>query len=214
MNLTVLDTSVQGKLQYGAVQHTVLLGVDYSDQKGKQRRFIGPAPDLDLFAPVYGQAVTMPTDPLSHLAQSTRQTGFYAQDQIKFGEHWVVTLGGRQDHVRQLTDDYLDTSHTRQSDSAFSGRAGLTYLFSSGWAPYISHVTSFLPNSGVDANSEPFKPSRGKQVEVGVKFQPVGTRTLFTAAAFDLRKTNVVTYDPATGEGRQIGRQRSRGIEL
>lgn len=214
VNLAALDTSVQGKLQYDAVRHTVLLGVDYSDQKGRQQRFIGAAPNLDLFAPVYGQAVATPTDPMNNLAQSTRQTGFYAQDQIKFGENWVVTLGGRQDHVRQLTDDYLNVGHTRQSDSAFSGRAGLTYLLGNGWAPYISHVTSFLPNSGVDANSEPFKPSRGKQVEVGVKFQPVGTRTLFTAAVFDLRKTNVVTYDPATGEGRQVGRQRSRGIEL
>jgi iron complex outermembrane receptor protein len=214
VDLTAIDTSVQGKLQYGSVQHTLLLGVDFSDQKGKQRRFIGAAPDLDLFAPIYGQAVMTPTRPMSNLAQSTRQTGFYAQDQIKFGENWVVTLGGRHDSVRQLTDDYLNTTHTRQSDSAFSGRAGLSYLVGNGWAPYISYATSFLPNSGVDANSEPFKPSSGKQVEVGVKFQPAGTRTMFTAAAFDLRKTNVVTYDPTTGEGRQIGRQRSRGIEL
>lgn len=214
VDLAALDTNVQGKLRYGSVEHTVLLGVDYSDQKGKQRRFIGAAPDLDLFAPVYGQAVTLPTEPLSNLSQSTRQTGFYAQDQIKFGENWVVTLGGRQDHVRQVTDNYLDFTRTRKSDSAFSGRAGLTYLLGNGWAPYVSYVTSFLPNSGVDVNSEPFKPSRGKQVEVGVKFQPVGTRTLFTAAAFDLRKTNVVTADPATSEERQTGKQRSRGIEL
>jgi iron complex outermembrane receptor protein len=213
-DLAALDTNVQGKLRYGAVEHTVLLGVDYANQRGKQRRFIGAAPDLDLFAPVYGQAVTLPTEPLSNLSQSTRQTGFYAQDQIKFGENWVVTLGGRQDHVRQVTDNHLDFTHTRQSDSAFSGRAGLTYLLGNGWAPYVSYVTSFLPNSGVDVNSEPFKPSRGKQVEVGVKFQPVGTRTLFTAAAFDLRKTNVVTADPATSEERQTGKQRSRGIEL
>ena len=214
VDLAALDTNVQGKLRYGSVEHTVLLGVDYSDQKGKQRRFIGAAPDLDLFAPVYGQAVTLPTEPLSNLSQSTRQTGFYAQDQIKFGENWVVTLGGRQDHVRQTTDNYLDFTRTRKSDSAFSGRAGLTYLLGNGWAPYVSYVTSFLPNSGVDINSEPFKPSRGKQVEVGVKFQPVGTRALFTAAAFDLRKTNVVTADPATSEERQTGKQRSRGIEL
>ena len=214
VTLATLDTSVQGKLQYGDVQHTVLLGADFSNQKGKQRRFIGPAPDLDLLAPVYGQAIPLPTDPMADRAQSTRQTGFYAQDQIKFGEHWVVTLGGRQDHVRQITNDYLNYGHSRQSDSAFSGRAGLTYLFGNGWAPYMSYVTSFLPNSGFDANNEAFKPSRGRQFEVGVKYQPAGSRTMFSAAAFDLRKTNVVTYDPTNFEGRQVGRQRSRGIEL
>lgn len=211
---TSLDTNVQGKLQHGDVQHTVLLGIDYSDQKGQRRRFIGTAPDLDLLAPVYGQAVALPTTPLSNLDQSTRQTGLYAQNQIKFGERWVVTLGGRHDHVRQITDDILNTSLTRQSDNAFSGRAGLTYLLGNGWAHYVSYVTSFLPNSGADANNNPFDPSRGKQVEVGVKFQPAGSRTLFTAAAFDLRKTNVITSDPATFEQRQIGKQRSRGIEL
>ncbi|MFS2205903.1 TonB-dependent siderophore receptor [Variovorax sp. Varisp36] len=214
VDLATLDTSVQGKLQYGSVQHTVLLGVDYSDQKGKQRRFRGAAPTLDIWAPVYGQAVAMPTIPMTDLAQSTRQTGFYAQDQIKFGDNWIVTLGGRHDEVRQLTDNYLARSHTRRSDSAFSGRAGISYLFGNGWAPYMSYTTSFLPNSGVDANNQPFKPSSGKQVEVGVKFQPAGSRTSYTAAVFDLRKTNVVTYDPTTSEGRQIGKQRSRGLEL
>jgi iron complex outermembrane recepter protein len=83
-----------------------------------------------------------------------------------------------------------------------------------GWVPYISHVTSFEPNDGVDASGTAFKPSRGKQVEIGVKFQPAGARAMFNAAVFDLRKTNVVTYDPTTYEGRQIGKQRSRGIEL
>ncbi len=214
VNLATLDTSVQGRLQHGDVQHTLLLGVDYSDQKGRQRRFIGPAPSLDLLAPVYGQPVALPTEPLANLDQSTRQLGFYAQDQFKFGERWVLTLGGRQDRVRQVTDDHLDSSRSRKSDSAFSGRAGLSYLLGNGWAPYLSYVTSFLPNSGTDANNEAFRPSRGKQVELGLKFQPAGSRSLFTAAAFDLRKTNVVTYDPATFEGRQIGKQRSRGIEL
>ncbi|WP_426389458.1 TonB-dependent siderophore receptor [Variovorax sp. R-27] len=214
VNLATLDTNVQGKLQYGSVQHTVLLGFDYTDQNGKQRRFRGAAPDLDVLAPVYGQAVATPTIPVTDLSQSTRQIGIYAQDQIKFGDKWVFTVGGRQDQVRQSTSNYLSETFTRKSDSAFSGRAGLSYLLGNGWAPYMSYTTSFLPNSGVDANNQPFDPSRGKQVEVGVKFQPEGTRTLFTAAAFDLRKTNVVTYDPATSEGRQIGKQRSRGIEL
>ncbi len=49
-------------------------------------------------------------------------------DQLKFGERWVLTLGGRQDRVRQVTDDHLDSSRSRKSDSAFSGRAGLSYL--------------------------------------------------------------------------------------
>ncbi|MFM9926616.1 TonB-dependent siderophore receptor [Variovorax sp. H27-G14] len=211
---SVLDTNVQGKVRAGITEHTLLFGVDWNELKGKSRQFRGAAPDLDLYAPVYNQLVTPPTEATQNYRQTTRQIGIYAQDQIKIDDKWVVTLGGRQDRVTSITNDTLNTSYTKNRDDAFSGRAGLTYLVGNGWAPYLSYTESFLPNSGLDGNNEPFKPSRGKQVEVGLKYQPEGTRTSFTAAVFDLRKTNVVTYDPVTFEGRQIGKQRSRGLEL
>ena len=115
--------------------------------------------------------------------------------------------------MKQTTNNRLNSTQSAQSDSVFSGRAGLTYLVGNGWAPYVSYAESFLPTGGMDINNNPFKPSKGKQIEAGIKFQPEGTRTLFTAALFDIRKTNVLTYDNL-GVGRQIGEQRSRGLEL
>lgn len=214
MSQTALDTSVTGKFRTGLVQHTLLAGVDWTNQKATSNQFSDPAPDLDLFFPVYGQYVPVPTTQLRRYNQSTRQAGYYLQDQIKFDDHWVLTLGGRQDHVRQVTNDPLNDSYTVQRDKKFSGRAGLSYLFANGVAPYIGYTESFLPSAGLDANNEPFKPTRGKQVEVGVKYQPAGSKLLLTAALFDLRKSNVVSYDPITFEGRQIGKVRSRGLEL
>jgi iron complex outermembrane receptor protein len=211
---TAVDTSVQGKLRTANTEHTVLLGLDWNRLKGKSQRFIGDAPTLDLNQPVYGQTVPTPTTPMRDYQQTTEQTGIYLQDQIKWLDRWVFTLGARQDRVSSITDDTLNSSRSEQHDDAFSGRAAITYLAGQGVAPYLSYTESFLPNSGVDAQNLPFKPSRGKQVEAGVKFQPEGSRTLYTAAVFDLRKTNVVTYDPMTFEGRQVGRQRSRGLEL
>lgn len=210
----VLDTHLQGTFRTASTAHTVLLGVDWQRQQGKALRFIGTAPDLDFLAPVYGQPVTPPTDPLADHTQTTRQLGVYVQDQMKIDDRWVLTLGGRQDRVRQHTDDRLNAATSRQSDSAFSSRAGLSYQFGNGWAPYVSYAESFLPNAGVDAGNNPYRPSRGKQVEAGVKFQPPGASMLLTAAVYDLRKTNVVSYDPVTFEGRQIGELRSRGLEL
>ncbi|CAN5502314.1 TonB-dependent siderophore receptor [soil metagenome] len=214
VNQASLDTHVQGKLRTGDVAHTLLFGLDFSEQRGKARRFAGPAPTLDLLDPIYGQPVDMPHEPLANYEQTTRQIGLYAQDQIKFADRWVLTLGGRQDNVRSVTDDHLNAEVSTKSDDAFSGRAGLSYLVGNGWAPYVGYTESFLPISGADADNNPFKPTRGKQVEAGVKFQPEGSRTLVTAAVFDLRKTNVVTYDPVNFEGRQIGKQRSRGLEF
>jgi iron complex outermembrane receptor protein len=214
MSQAGLDTQLQGKLRAGATEHTLLLGLDWNDQKGRARQFRGPAPDLDLYFPVYDQFIPVPDEPLNNYTQRIRQVGLYAQDQIRFGDGWTLTLGGRKDHVRSITEDWLESKVTEQRDSVFSGRAGITYLFRSGWAPYLSYTESFLPNAGLDAQNNPYRSSRGKQVEAGVKYQPADSRLLFTAAVYDLRKNNVVSYDPVTFEGRQIGKVRSRGIEL
>ncbi|MCY1213671.1 TonB-dependent siderophore receptor [Variovorax sp. RO1] len=208
------DTNVQGRVRTGAAEHTLLFGIDWMRNNYSTSTRTGPAPSLDLLFPVYGLPVAEPTRLGLDTSQTTEQLGVYLQDQIKIADRWVVTLSGRQDHVKTNSFDRLAGKASSQTDDKFSGRAGLTYLFPNGWAPYVSYGESFLPTSGVDLNSDPFRPSRGKQWEAGVKFQPEGARSLFTAAVFDLRKSNVVTYDQQTFEARQIGRIRSRGLEL
>lgn len=214
LNETSADTQAHANLLVGSIRHTVLFGMDWSDVKGTERSWTDVAPSLDLYVPIYGLSIPDPTTPGSDYTQTTRQWGFYVQDQIKLVDRWVLTVGGRQDTVRIDTDDRFNATRGSQEDSAFSRRAGVTYLFDSGWAPYVSHSESFTPNLGVDGNNQAFRPSRGKQLELGIKFQPDNARTLFTAALFDLRKTNVVTYDETTWEARQIGKQRTRGLEL
>lgn len=209
-----VDTNLQGRVSTGGAEHTLLFGIDWTRIGYQTKSYSGPAPDIDLLAPVYGQPIAEPSLLGTYYKQTTRQIGVYAQDQIKIADRWVVTLSGRQDRVETVTRDQLSATRTSQTDDQFSARAGLTYLVGNGWAPYLSYGESFLPTTGADANARPFQPSRGKQVEAGVKFQPDGSRILVTAAVFDLRKSNVVTYDQQTFEGRQIGRIRSRGVEL
>jgi iron complex outermembrane receptor protein len=123
----------------------------------------------------------------------------------------VLTLVGRHDWATSTTDDHLALTSASTDDKAFTGRAGLTYLFDSGVAPYISYATSFQPSAGAAAG-QPFRPSTGKQVEAGVKYHPPGSNILVTLAAFDLTRDNIVTTDP-TFVSRQIGAARVRGIE-
>lgn len=208
------DSRLNGTFNTGAVEHVVVAGVDYNHQTGTALRLRGAAPDLDLLAPTYGMAITTPTGVLQDFTQKQRQIGLYAQDQIKADEHWVLTLGGRMDFARAITDNRHLSTRTVQKDEAFSGRAGLTYLMGNGLAPYVSYAESFLPALGLDSNGEPFKPTRGRQFEAGLKYQPEGASLLLTTALFNLTKTNVVTYDNVTSEARQIGKQRSRGLEL
>jgi iron complex outermembrane receptor protein len=132
---------------------------------------------------------------------------------MRIGAHWGVTAGLRQDRVKSGNEDRLAASRTTQTDNATTGRLGINYLVGNGWAPYVSYAESFVPNVGVDADGNTFRASRGRQYEAGVKYIPEGTPMLFTAAVFDLEKTNVVTYDP-DANARQIGKVRSRGLEL
>lgn len=208
------DAQLQGRVRTGNVAHTLLFGVDTTRIRYTFKEFSGPAPSLDLRNPVNLVPIQEPFTPLRNYTQVTQQLGFYAQDQIKFDDRWVLTLSGRQDRVKSETNDRINASRKEQTDKQFSGRAGLSYLIGNGWSPYVSYATSFMPTSGVDANGNPLQPTRGKQVEAGLKYQPEGSRTSFTAAVFDLRKSNVVTYDQDTFEARQIGRIRSRGLEL
>ena len=61
---------------------------------------------------------------------------------------------------------------TEQKDKAFTGQVGVGYLFDNGLTPYASYAESFTVNVGQTPSGETFVPSKGKQYEVGVKYEP------------------------------------------
>lgn len=225
--LTV-DTRVVATFATGPVQHTVLVGVDYRDQKGDSANgyhYQAAAP-LDLFDPVYGQS----DDDLPFTASADaklEQWGWYAQEQARIGR-WALTLGGRHDSAKT---DYQSMGEFPYDDvtddSAFTGRAGLVYLFDNGFAPYASYTESFQPAtfSGLDFSGRPFKPITARQFEGGIKYQPLGRSAFVTLAAFDLAQQNVLTADVEHRDcdafpdtcgffSKQVGEIRVRGLEL
>jgi iron complex outermembrane receptor protein len=180
------------------------------------RFFSGDAPGIDVFNPRYGIPIPKPSLLDSNAKQRIDQLGGYIQDQIRYGENWILTLSGRYDRIHTRDTDRLTDSRTLNKDDAFTGRAGLTYLFSNGIAPYASYSQSFLPIPGFDSSDKAFKPTRGEQFEVGVKYQPLNGRSLYSVAFFDLTKTNVPTPDPNDPQfrSRQTGEVGSRGVEV
>nr|WP_280191799.1 TonB-dependent siderophore receptor [Delftia sp. PS-11] len=215
------DTRLQWTLDAGQARHTTLLGLDYYQDRFTAQRdtaTVGPTASdgvLDIYAPQYGMPVGG-FERLSGIGSRQGQTGLYAQHQMRW-RGWHSTLGLRHDRAR-----VSGSSHRRdgevfdlgQRDSATTGRMGL--LYDAGiWAPYMSYSTSFEPVAGVDFNGAPFKPMRGKQLELGLKLQP-RPDWMLTLAAFDLRQKNRLTDDPVNGfpEQVQTGLARSRGLEL
>ncbi|MBC3364954.1 TonB-dependent siderophore receptor [Pseudomonas sp. SWRI154] len=210
-----VDNNFQADFRTGALDHTLLLGLDHqrSNTNYKWLYGWGNVPTTNVNNPTYGQDFSNVTySTLYDYNQKTRQTGLYAQDQIAL-DNWRLTLGGREDWVHTGTDfNQTDTSNT-QRDKQFSGNAGLSYVFENGITPYLSYTESFQPSAGANVSAtESLKPTEGKQYEVGIKYQPPGTKTLLTAAVFDLRQQNVsITENNITS---QIGEIKVRGLEL
>jgi iron complex outermembrane receptor protein len=179
------------------------------------RQSFGAASSIDIFNRFdYGAPFAFPSVFLDqHVTQL--QTGVYLQDQVKLDDHLLLTVGGRHDWARNETQDTITPSASRgQNDRKATGRAALTYLFDIGLAPYVSYSTFFLPSIGLSPTGQPFTPETGRQYEVGIKYQPKGSRSLLTAAVFDLTRDNYVQTDPGTFLQVQRGKARSRGLEL
>ncbi|QGZ65143.1 TonB-dependent siderophore receptor [Paraburkholderia acidisoli] len=203
-----LDNQLEGKFDTGALNHTVLFGFDVQRVTNRISRGYGLG-TIDIFAPDYSAIPYVVDTTKEYIGQT--DLGLYAQDQIRYGG-WTLTLGGRQDWA--YNTDTTDGVQTRSHQHAFTWRAGLSYEFQTGIAPYASFAKSFQPYAGSTFDGTPFQPTRGKQYEVGVKYQPKGYNALFTLAAFDLRQTNVETLDDDhPGFTKQTGEIRSRGFE-
>lgn len=204
-----IDNQLHGKVQHGRFEHGLLFGVDFGQSDFRRAQRIGTLSPIDLFAPVYGAQPIYGSSNIG--ADRSRQLGFYAQDQIKFDKRWIAVVGGRYDRAR----NDAGPGAASEKASSFTPRLGLMYLFDSGVTPYYSYSRSFQPTSGADFNLNRFKPSEGVQHEVGVKYEPPGSRASVTVAAYEIKQSNVLTNDPAhVGSLLQTGEVRSRGLEI
>lgn len=212
LDALTVDNQLEARLSTGGVDHTLLLGLDYQQRDNDVTWTSGAFPTIDAFNPRYGAGPSA-MNPETRQRRELEQTGLYLQDQMTIG-NWHANLGLRHDWVDITNTDPDSGSASTLDDTQFSGRAGLLYHFDSGLAPYISYTTSFSPNSTTDQNGDLLAPSEGEQVELGLKYQPPGTRDRYSIALFDITQENVSTKLPNETFHRATGKIESRGVEL
>lgn len=221
-NTFSMDTHVSGNIVLGPTLHTVLLGIDHA--RGTVRNvYDSDGPVLfDPYATNYRPDITPDftasrTQSPYKVTQQFERVGMYAQDQMAYG-HWRLTLSARHDRSRtdEQTQSYSPViKNTRQDDGKWSSRAGLSYQFDTGIAPYISHATSFDPLLGSDYKGTAFEPVETRQSEMGIKYHPADSATQISAALFQLKQTNVKTSDADhLGFNTQAGEVRTRGADF
>lgn len=208
-----VDNQAEFHLQSGPIAHTLLAGIDRMHSSVRSQSGYGDASPINYLDPDYSTPVEKP--PFDSSTHSTMdQTGFYLQDQLEWNR-WIMNLAGRYDAAKTKSTDLIADTRSERNDYATTGRAGLLYHFDSGLSPYVSYSTSFVPTSNTDFYGHAFKPTEGKQTEIGLKYDPVGLDALFTLALFNLRETNVATPDPDHANfSVQTGEIRSRGVEV
>ncbi|QHM96506.1 ferrioxamine B receptor FoxA [Kosakonia sacchari] len=212
LSAVTLDNQIDGSIDTGVINHRLLFGVDYQRRSNNVTASTGDFPAIDAFHPVYG------ADPLSISVYSREkhkleQTGIYIQDQMSL-DRWRLTLGGRHDQVKITNVNKINDTSDTLDKNHFSSRAALMYLFDSGFAPYVSYSTAFTPTSFTDEYGKILQPMKGKQWEAGLKFQPEGSQTMYSASVYRINQENIATKVEPTDPYRSIGEIESEGVEL
>ncbi len=216
-----VDTQLQSKFATGAIDHTLLTGVDFMRMRNDIDSYFGyvgsvaPSDIYNLDRSDFDFSSHPGSSGPYRVLVKQKQTGVYAQDQAQW-DKVLVTLGGRYDWAKQdsLNPDY--GTHPARDDKQFTWRGGVNYLFDNGVTPYFSYSESFEPASTTGADGAIFAPSKGKQYEAGVKYVPKDRPIVLTGAVYQLTKTNNLMADPTPGSFWSIqgGEIRARGVEL
>lgn len=214
LNSIDIDNQLEARFDTGALDHTLLFGLEYFHVKSDRLFGMAPIASQDYLNPIYGRTYAHPGWNRTSVVSTQNQLGLYVQDQVRY-DNWLATLGLRYDHSRIETQDRLNKKSYDTTDSALSGRVGLAYLFDNGVTPYASVSTSFLPTIGLDVYGDPYKAQESRQFEVGVKYEPAGGRGMVAFSVYDLTLKNGLTplVSGTTGNV-QTGEQRIRGVEI
>jgi catecholate siderophore receptor len=228
----IAQANLVGEFATGAIEHTVLLGVEAGDQDTTNAR------QDTVFAANGDDQIVIPfTDPLVIPAfgyedtvrdrdSEVRFTSVYLQDQIGLTRQLKMLVGLRYDRfdidvldrIEQNDGDAVDGDFNRV-DEEVTPRLGLIYKPAENVSVYASYSETFLPLSGeqfltLDLTSEGTKPQFFENREIGLKWDLKPALAL-TAAVFELEQDSFTAVDPQNPEQVVlVDGSRIRGAEL
>jgi iron complex outermembrane receptor protein len=219
------QADVVGRFDFLRMKHTVVMGYEYQDFYSAT----DVTPDGGYFEftplPVPSFTETQPpitTFPLARRTYfSNRINGIFWQDQISIGSNLKLNVGGRyDDYLRLRRRDFYDNGRftraepeTRQSQTAYTYRAGAVYAPVSNTQVYFSASSTFTPVTIIPPSGPPLNPETGQGYELGHRHQALRGRLQISQAVYWLYRqrvpirTSVRDYD-------QIGQVSSRGYEI
>jgi iron complex outermembrane recepter protein len=214
-----------GSARSGAIDHTLLVGVEAGDDKSDSAIDAGPSSRLNVDQPVYG-AARWPRSPSYYGTGTHTSAAVYTQDQLDLAERWKLLLGARYDWVRSRSVVSVDPfngilpgtppADWRLTASEISPRAGLTYAITPEVSAFASWGRSFRPETyGVLADGSRPQPSEGEQLEAGLKAELLNGRLFSTVSGYRLTQTNVLVPSPVLPDRfEQSGENEINGVDF
>jgi len=221
----------------GSLQHTLLTGFEYQQQKLSTTRQTADLPNIpDAFTPV---APETSLDDVRFLCDAkhscdddrlgARYYSLYATDQIDVTDALKIRAGVRQDvwnttltpritvPGRLGTDakPLLAGQGDSRNDAPVSWNVGALYKVLPWMAPYVgvsrSHLTNF---NGENTQNGVGAPESALQYEAGIKFAWLADRVVLNVATFDVKRDHVATAATVNGvEAVLFDSQKTRGTE-
>lgn len=215
----------------GPIHHTLVTGLEYSkehlDLKGGSLVKSASLPPTDPSNPpsVYPGDTSRYTN--NHLKVESEVKSYYALNTMKFNEHWQMNLGVRRDHYEARDKKNVDYTSEgsatvkplyRDADKLTSYNAAVIYKPVRNGSFYVSFSNARSPMSVTSVSqfgvgNTNFS-SKGKNYEVGTKWDLMDERLSLTAAIFQTERNTTFT-DTVTNEVlASDGEERVRGVEL
>ena len=215
----------------GGIDHVFLAGVEFGDQDTRNQRINGFF-DSGVPTTSSGRRTIVPLadpiviPPISFRAGAGNRSvetqvdvfALYLQDQISFGRYLDVIAGLRYDRFDLTVDNLLSGQAFKRIDNLWSPRLGLVFKPTEPLSIYASYSRSFLPQSGdqflsLDLTAAALEPEKFDNYEVGLKWD-FREALSFTAALYQLDRSNTRSPGAIAGTTVLTGEQRSRGLEL
>jgi len=214
LNGTLARLEMAGEVTTGPLTHQLVFGAEYERFRNTRTNERYQFSAINIYDPVYldsrpANGTRTVNSPYGSLFNSR---GVYVQDVVKISDKFVLLGGLRYDHI---TDDNTLNDTRRLVSSGWTPQAGIVWRPTPYVSPYLSYTRSFVPQSGTDAQGNPFDPEIGEQFEGGIKLDVRAAKAIITAAVFQLDRDRLTVADPDNpGFNRLSGLQRSKGLEL
>lgn len=188
----------------GDIGHKLSLGINHTRIDMRTDQWDGPAATAQVYPAVPVQFIPVRQNAMELTAAGrypSAQVGAYVQNLMNWGD-WNLLLNLRR--TRYTTgptetaffDGSAPLGDPKTKVTETTPGAGIIYNLNEHVSFYASYQEGFQPEHGLSCQNTLLPPQRSKSKELGAKFDLLDSKLSLTTAAFDMKVSNSLLYNP------------------